>query len=124
MGVQLRVVRIVSGLFALGVGLTLASSACSSPVALGGFVDAGDVAPPLPEAGSSEVDANEFRPLCKAADCPAPYTTCSDDAFGCETNVDIDNATVSAENTMVRPAVAIVIRSAAAGSRLAASSSR
>ena len=95
-GVQLRVVRIVSGLFALGVGLTLASSACSSPVALGGFVDAGDVAPPLPEAGSSEVDANEFRPLCKAADCPAPYTTCSDDAFGCETNVDIDNANCGA----------------------------
>ena len=90
------VVRVLTGFVTLGVGFTLAASACSSPVALGGFVETNDAAPPLPEAGTSEVDANDFGPLCKAADCPAPYTTCSDDSFRCETNVDIDNANCGA----------------------------
>ncbi len=88
--------RILGGGFVLALGVTLASSACSTAVPLGGFVDTNDDAPPLPEAGPSEIDANEALPLCKAADCPAPYTTCSDDAFRCESNLDIDNANCGA----------------------------
>ena len=94
--VELRLVRMVGVFVTLGLGSTLASSACSTPVSLGGFVDASDTLPPFIEAGVPEVDANEFSPLCKAADCPLPYTTCSDDAFRCETNLDTDNSNCGA----------------------------
>ena len=83
-----------------GAVLVLASSstACGSSVPLGTFEPGPDGAPPslAPEAGGPEVDANAFRPLCAATECPIPYGTCSDDSFRCETNFDSDNTSCGA----------------------------
>ncbi|MBX3201163.1 MAG: hypothetical protein KF894_23695 [Labilithrix sp.] len=80
---------------ALGV-VVLASSGCRTGVSLGGFDPPNEELPPPFEADAGEPDANAFAPLCKATECPAPYDTCSDDAFRCETNFDIDNTSCGA----------------------------
>jgi len=80
----------------LGALMILSSSACRSEVPLGGFQEETDAKAPPFEPDAGEPDANSFAPLCKATTCPAPYATCSDDSFRCESNLDIDNANCGA----------------------------
>jgi hypothetical protein len=88
--------RSLRSMLGAGIATSLAfalSSACSSPVSLGGFVPEADASPPsiASDASAPELDANAFAPRCAATECPAPYGTCSDDSFRCETNFDSDN---------------------------------
>jgi hypothetical protein len=87
---------LVAGL--VGVVLAVSSAACRSSVPLGGYDEQPDATPPplVSEAGAAEADANAFRPLCAATTCPAPYGTCPDDSFRCQTNFDSDNTSCGA----------------------------
>ncbi|MEA2748766.1 MAG: hypothetical protein QOI41_2909 [Myxococcales bacterium] len=86
-----------AALFA-GLCFAVASSACRASAPLGGFDEPPDGAPPplATEAGSPKSDANAARALCAATACPAPYATCSDDSFRCETNFDSDDTSCGA----------------------------
>jgi hypothetical protein len=85
--------RMLGAAVASAIGVAIASVACSSAVPLGGFLPEADAAPPaiVTDAASPKVDANAFAPLCAARACPAPFGTCSDDTFVCETNFDSDD---------------------------------
>jgi len=85
--------------FGLAIGVVVAPSGCAtkSDETLGFELGGGQ--PQLVEDGgvaacngdASCVDANEFKPLCVGTTCPAPYATCTNDTFRCETNFDSDN---------------------------------
>lgn len=90
--------RAIGAALVTALAVAMSSTACGSSVPLGGYDEPPDAGPPAfgSEAGTPEADANAFRPLCAATTCPAPYGTCADDSFRCQTNFDSDNTSCGA----------------------------